>query len=239
MRPTLGASAKAAVPCEPPKKKQKTDDWQLPEALQELQSRPEQLDQALALSGAFHVLELGLVEEWLGHGLIVAWSAHAEYPADAMTVGLVEHITQIQADPSNSVAANCLAEMQRSILKGLVKWHEAVNLFVKIYQLCVTARKDIRKEEIVELMECVPPVVRLLSSMNSPKKYSRQKAHQWQQDVSKLLTLAYLCLEAHKVAEEPEAEGQDAEVTQMDADEVSEDEDFDMAALAAAVRGTG
>jgi len=90
----------------------------------------------------------------------------------------------------------------------------------------------------VALMECIPPVVRLLSSMNSTKKYSRQKAHQWQQDLSKLLTLAYLCLESHKVVEEPEAEEQEAEATQMDPLVESEDEDIDMTALAAAVHGT-
>ena len=78
----------------------------------------------------------------------------------------------------------------------------------------------------------------LLSSLNSTKKYSRQKAHQWQQDVSKLLTLAYLCLEAHKVTEEPAAEEQEAEVTQMDPEVGSDEDDVDMTALAAAVRGT-
>jgi len=74
--------------------------------------------------------------------------------------------------------------------------------------------------------------------MNSTKKYSRQKAHQWQQDLSKLVTLAYLCLESHKVVEEPEAEEQEAEATQMDPLVESEDEDIDMTALAAAVHGT-
>jgi len=63
----VGASAKAAAFGEPPKKKHKTDEWHLPAELQELETRPEQLD--LALSSAFHVLEL-LLEEWLGHGLI-------------------------------------------------------------------------------------------------------------------------------------------------------------------------
>ena len=87
-------------------------------------------------------------------------------------------------------------------------------------------------------MECIPPVVRLLSSMNSTKKCSRQKAHQWQQDVSKLLTLAYLCLEAHKMAEEPGPEEQEAEAPQMDPEVGNEDEDVDMTALAAAVHGT-
>lgn len=155
-----------------------------------------------------------------------------------MTMELAELITQIQADPSNSEAANRLNEFQRSILKGLVKWDVAVNAYVKTYRLCVTARKDIRKEEIVALMECFPPVVRLLSSLNSTKKYSRQKAHQWQQDVAKLLTLAYLCLEAHKVTEEPAAEEQEAEVTQMDPEVGSDEDDVDMTALAAAVHGT-
>ena len=68
--------------------------------------------------------------------------------------------------------------------------------------VCVTARKDLTKDEIVELLQCLPPVVRLLSSLSSVKKYSRQKAHGWQQDVTKLLTLAYLSLESHKVSEE-------------------------------------
>ena len=202
------APAKAAASGEPPQKKPKTEEWHLLEALQDLETHPEQLDQGVGLSGALHVLDLGPLEEWLGHGLIVAWSAHTEYPVEAMTMELAELITQIQADPSNSEAANRLNEFQRSILKGLVKWEVAVNAYVKTYRLRVTARKDIRKE-------CFPPVVRLLSSLNSTKKYSRQKAHQWQQDVSKLLTLAYLCLEAHKVTEEPAAEEQEAEVTQM------------------------
>ena len=145
--------------------------------MQELETRPELLDQALALSSAFHVLELGLLEEWLGHGLIVAWSAHAEYPVEAMTVDLPKLIFQIQADPSNSAAANRLDEFQRSILKGLVKWDVAVNFCVKTYQLCVTARKDVRKEESVALMECIPPVVRLLSSMNPQKNTVARTAH--------------------------------------------------------------
>ena len=144
-RPVVGASAKAAASGEPPQKKPKTEEWHLPEALQDLETRPEQLDQALGLSGALHVLDLGLLEEWLGHGLIVAWSAHTEYPVEAMTMELAELITQIQADPSNSEAANRLNEFQRSILKGLVKWEVAVKAYVKTYRLCVTARKDIRK----------------------------------------------------------------------------------------------
>lgn len=168
----VGASAKAAASGEPPQKKPKTEEWHLPEALQDLETHAEQLDQALRLSGALHVLDLGLLEEWLGHGLIVAWSAHTEYPVEATTMEPAELITQIQADPSNSEAANRLNEFQRSILKGLVKWEVAVNAYVKTYRLCVTARKDIRKEEIVALMECFPPVVRLLSSLNSTKKRS-------------------------------------------------------------------
>ena len=72
-------------------------------------------------------------------------SAHAEYPAEAMTVDLAELITQIH--PCNSAAANRLDEFQRSILKGLVKWDVAVNFYVKTYQLCVTARKDVRKKK--------------------------------------------------------------------------------------------
>lgn len=49
---------------------------------------------------------------------------------------LAELISQIQADPSNSAAANRLDEFQRSILKGLVKWDVAVNFYVKTYRLC-------------------------------------------------------------------------------------------------------
>ena len=183
------------------------------------------------------MLDLGLLEEWLGHGLIVTWSGHADYPAEAMTIELVELISQIQADPSNAEVANRLNEMQRSIVRGLVPWNAAVEVYVKSYRLCVTARKEVRKEEIVELMEGLPLVVRHLSGLSPTKKYGRQKAHHWQSDVSKLLTLAYLCLEAHRVTEHPAAE-----VPEAEAADGSEEEDVDMSAdlsaLAAAVRGT-
>lgn len=52
-----------------------------------------------------------------------------------MTVQLAELISQVQADPANSAAANALAESQRAILKGLVKWEAAVDLYVKTYRL--------------------------------------------------------------------------------------------------------
>ena len=240
-RSAVGASAKAAAAGEPPlKKPKKTDAWHLPEVLQNLEGHPEKLEEALALGGAFHVMELGLLEEWLGHGLIVAWTAHTAYPVEAMTVGLVELISKVQADPANSAAANALAESQRAILKGLVTWEVAVDLYVKTYRLCVTARKDLTKEEIVVLLECLPPVVRLLSDLSSVKKYSKQKAHKWQQDVTKLLTLAYLSLEAHRVTEEVPLDdpAEEPAVTQMDDIEEEEEEDeeeVDMAALAAVV----
>ena len=212
----------------------------MPASLQNLTAHPENLDQALELSAAFHVLELGLHEEWLGHGLIVTWSGHADYPAEAMTIELVELISQIQADPSDAEVANRLNEMQRAIVKGLVPWNAAVAAYAKTYSLCVTARTEIRKEEIVELMEGLPRVVRHLSGLSPTKKYARQKAHNWQSDVSKLLTLAYLCLESHRVTEVPAAEVPEAEATQLEADD-SEQEDVDMSAdlsaLAAAVRG--
>ena len=170
-------------------------------------------DQALEHSAAFHVLDLGLLEEWLGHGLIVTWSGHADYPAEAMTIELVELISQIQADPSNAEVANRLNEMQRSIVRGLVPWNAAVEVYVKTYSLCVTARKEVRKEGL-------PLVVRHLSGLSPTKKYGRQKAHHWQSDVTKLLTLAYLCLEAHRITEGPAAEVPEAEAKQLEAGHV-------------------
>ena len=113
-----------------------SDDTSSSSATSGVNSHPEKLEGGLALSGAFHVMELGLVEEWLGHGLIVAWTAHTEYPVEAMTVQLAELISKVQEDPANSAAANALAESQRAILKGLVKWEAAVDLYVKTYRLC-------------------------------------------------------------------------------------------------------
>ena len=148
---------------------------------------------------------------------------------------LAELIAQIH--PPNSAAANRLDEFQRSILKGLVKWDVAVNFYVKTYQLCVTARKDVRKKK--RSTDGMHPTSRTsFVQYEFYKKCSRQKAHQWQQDVSKLLTLAYLCLEAHKMAEEPGGEEQEAEAPQMDPEVGNEDEDVEMTALAAAVHGT-
>ena len=126
-------------------------------------------------------------------------------------------------------------------MRGLVPWNAAVEVYVKTYSLCVTARKEVRKEEIVELMEGLPLVVRHLSGVSPAKKYLRQKAHHWQSDLTKLLTLAYLCLEAHRVIEAPAAEVPEAEPTQLEADGSEEDDvdmSVDLSALAAAVRGT-
>ena len=92
--------------------------------LQNLEAQPEKLPEALALSAAFHVMEIGMLEEWLGHGLIVAWTGHADYPAEAMSVSLVELISEAQADPGEHEAVNSLAEHQRAILQ----WEASVEL---------------------------------------------------------------------------------------------------------------
>ena len=80
-------------------------------------------------------------------------------------------------------------------------------------------------------------MVRHLSNLPVPKKYLKQKAHGWQQDLSKLLALAYLALEAHKPEEEPV---EDIGTTAIDpVEEVETDEeDVDMGALSA-IFGSG
>ncbi len=119
---------------------------------------PERLAEALALSSSFHVLDIGMVDAWLGYSLIMAWTAHADYPPEAMTITLAELVTRVQANVADSEATNALGEQQKAILRGL-PWDKACVLFIKAYLLCVTARRDISKEEIVELLNGLPPGV--------------------------------------------------------------------------------
>lgn len=77
----VGATPKMASikPLEPPAKKVKLAEGHVPEVLQTLVPHPERLAEALALSSSFHVLDIGMVDAWLGYGLVMAWTGHAEY----------------------------------------------------------------------------------------------------------------------------------------------------------------
>ena len=183
---------------------------------------------------SFHVNDIGVHETWLGCGLLLEWTAHADYPTGALTVELVELITRYQGDPE---AARALEAKQRAVLAGLLSFEKALELYTEAYLLCVKARKDIHKDEISKLLGLLPPVVRHLSNLPVPKKYLKQKAHGWQQDLSKLLALAYLALEAHKPEEEPV---EDIGATAIDPieEEEADEEDVDMGALSA-IFGSG
>ena len=160
------------------------------------------VEEALELASAFHVNNVGLVETWLGCGLLIEWTGHGD-PPEALTVGLVELITrytrQMVAMPRQRMQEN-----QRTILRGLVPWETALELYSQAYLLCVKARKEVAKEEIGGLLNLLPPVVRHLSGLPHPKKYLKQKAHGWADHLSKLLTLAYLSAESYKVTSPPE-----------------------------------
>ena len=110
---------------------------------------------------------------------------------------------RFEADGGDPEAVQALEAKQRAVLTGLLSFETSLELYTQAYLLCVRARKDINKDEIGKLLELLPPVVRHLSKLPVPKKYLKQKAHGGQQDVSKLLTLAFLSLEAHRVPEEP------------------------------------
>lgn len=143
--------------------------------------------------------------------LLLEWT-HSDYPTGALTVELFELITRYQANGGDPEAVQALEAKQRAVLAGLLSFETSLELYTEAYLLCVRARKDINKDEIGKLPEPLPPVVRHLSKLPAPKKYFKQKAHGWQQDVSKLLTLAFLSLEAHKVPEELPVEEQAEEI---------------------------
>lgn len=217
---------------EPEAKRFKGAEKNLPEALVAVQEDAAAIFEALGLGSLFHVNDIGLHEQWLGCGLILDWTAHADYPTGALTVELVELITQHQADGGDPEATQALESQQRAILAGLVNFESAVELYTESYMLCVKARKDIHKDEISKLLCLLPPVVRHLSNLPAPKKYLKQKAHGWQQDLSKILALAFLSLEAHKPEEQPAEDIGATQVGAVDEDEV-EEEDVDMSALSA------
>ena len=86
---------------EPPAKKFKGTERDLPEELVAVQrDRGANLDAALELVSAFHVNDIGLHEQWLGCGLLLEWTAHADYSTGGLTVELVENITRYQ-DPED------------------------------------------------------------------------------------------------------------------------------------------
>lgn len=89
------------------------------------------------------------------------------------------------------------------------------------------------------MLQCLPPVVQLFSNLSCVRKYNNQKVHGWQQNVTKLLILAYLSLEVHKAPEKLPEEEQVEEpgVTEVDpvAEEETNAEDVDMAVLASVV----
>ena len=169
--------------------------------------------------------DIGLHEEWLGCGLLVEWTGHSDYPSEALTIGLVELISRHQAEGGDPEAVNALHEKQRGVLAGLLPFETALELYSQAYLLCVKARKEVNKDEIGGLLNLLPPVIRHVSGLPQPKKYSKQKAHAWAEHLSKLLTLAYLGLEAHKEGYPPEEPAEELEVEDSD-------EDIDMTALA-------
>lgn len=80
------------------------------------------MDAALELVSAFHVNDIGLHEQWLGCGLLLEWTAHADYPTGALTVELVENITRYQADGGDPEAVQALEAKQRAVLAGLLSF---------------------------------------------------------------------------------------------------------------------
>ena len=234
--PPVGASAAKAgatpkagtTPLQPPPKRAKVAQSHVPDVLQSLPEHPERIAEALELSASFHVLDIHMLDAWL-------WTGHVEYPPEAMTIQLAELVTRVQADASDSEAANALGQHQKAILKGLIPWEQACSIYMKTYMMCVTARKEVTKEEIVQLLDLLPPVVRLLSGLPGTKKYQKQKAHGWQDHVAKILTVTHLALEAHQ-----EVVGTADEVadTAMEAEELSEGDEeelVDLSSLAAFV----
>ena len=212
---------------EPEAKRFKGADTDLPEALVAVQKDAAAISEALELHSLFHVNDIGLHEAFLGCGLILAWTAHADYPAGALPLELVELIGRHQADGTDAEVTQALESHQRTILAGLINFEAAVALYTESYMLCVKARRDVHKDEISKLLGLLPPVVRVLSNLPTAKKYQKQKAHGWQLDLSKVLALAFLALEAHKPEETPAEE-----IAENVEEDDFDDEDVDMTALA-------
>ena len=136
---TPKASPAKAVPVEPPTKKVKTTERDLPQELIAVQK--DKLEAALSLISNFHVLDIGLHEAYLGCGLLLEWTAHSDFPAESLTVDLVELITRCQARDVEATKAP--KPKQRAILCGLLSFETATNLYTEAYLLCVQARRDI------------------------------------------------------------------------------------------------
>ena len=149
---TAKAAAAKAVPEEPLTKRFKGTERDLPEALVAVQKNPGAILEALGLVSSFHVNEIGLHETWLGCGLLVEWTAHADYPTGALTVELVEQISRYQGDGGDPEAAQALEAKQRAVLAGLLSFEKALELYTEAYLLCVKACKDIHKDEISKLL---------------------------------------------------------------------------------------
>ena len=114
---TPKASPAKAVPVEPPTKKVKTTERDLPQELIAVQK--DKLEAALSLISNFHVLDIGLHEAYLGCGLLLEWTAHSDFPAESLTVDLVELITRCQARDVEATKAP--KPKQRAILCGLLQ----------------------------------------------------------------------------------------------------------------------
>ena len=69
----------------------------------------------------------------LGCGLLLEWTAHSDFPAESLTVDLVELITRCQAEDVEATKA--LEAKQRAILSGLLSFETGTNLYTEAYGL--------------------------------------------------------------------------------------------------------
>lgn len=211
---------------EPEAKRFKGAEKNLPEALVAVQKDAAAIFEALGLGSMFHVNDIGLHEQWLGCGLILDWTAHADYPTAALTVELVELIGRHQADGGDPEATHALESQQRAILAGLVNFESAVELYTESYLLCVKARKDIHKDEISKLTS----PFKLASSLKVPKAEGTRLAAGPEQDLG--LGVLVPRSPQHKPEEQPAEDIGATQVDAVDEDEV-EEEDVNMSALSA------
>ena len=138
----------------------------------------------------------GIPEELRRGGLFVLAYTGEKFPADQKTAELEELMNELKAAEVPQEAQQKLELKEKLFLSKLLP-AENLAVFVENLVGACTAVPGPKHDQLRAALEQVPSSLRLLLGLPAPGKYSRQKAHGWERDFSRMLALAATGFRAH------------------------------------------
>eukprot|EP00913_Durusdinium_trenchii_P001260 g1161.t1 len=138
----------------------------------------------------------GIPEELRRGGLFVLAYTGEKFPADQKTAELEELMNELKAAEVPQEAQQKLELKEKLFLSKLLP-AENLAVFVENLVGACTAVPGPKHDQLRAALEQVPSSLRLLLGLPAPGKYSRQKAHGWERDFSRMLALAAAGFRAH------------------------------------------